>query len=53
MFGYKVLGFGSGGGAPPISVDYLVVAVEDPAGQTKVGAAELEDLEPLFLVEQN
>ena len=25
-FGYQILGFGSGGGAPPVDVDYLVVA---------------------------
>ena len=27
MFGYRILGFGSGGaGGPPVAVDYLVVA---------------------------
>ena len=25
-FGYQVLGFGSGGGAPPVSMDFLIVA---------------------------
>ena len=36
-FGYQVLGFGSGGGAAPVSMDYLIVA--GGAGSTSVAGA--------------
>ena len=38
MFGYQVLGFGSGGGAAALEVDYLVVAGGGGGGFNYAGA---------------
>ena len=37
-FGYQVLGFGSGGGAPPYSADFLVIAGGGCGGRQNHGA---------------
>ena len=37
MFGYRVLGFGSGGGSAPIEIDYLVVAGGGAGAPTQGG----------------